>query len=317
LGTFPVYFSSLTKSIKSERKMNKKLHTPTLIVILLGATLACNLPFLSVPTPESPATRIADPNPTQSPLPTEAPGDPTAAPSPVAAGISITVGNVSFVIPDGLATSATHEIIPRAEGQDTAPWDIAPEHIVFSLENYALKDKFHQPQIFIYPAQAYAALSNGAAENLKRLEALASGLGMDVNKDTLPFVPFFNASSIFATQSMPIQFQNGAGYRMLTQYAQAFYPVNNHDLFYHFQGLTGDGKYYLIAILPVTAPSLAPDGDPKTTPPADGIPFDFNANNPTAYFDAITQKLNGTAPEAFTPSLSALDALVKSIRVAP
>ncbi|MEO8354588.1 MAG: hypothetical protein ABI621_01610 [Chloroflexota bacterium] len=39
-----------------------------------------------------------------------------------------------------------------------------------------------------------------------------------------------------------INFQNGRGIRFLTQYAQYPAPINNHELFYHFQGLTNDGK---------------------------------------------------------------------------
>jgi hypothetical protein len=103
----------------------------------------------------------------------------------------------------------------------------------------------------------------------------------------------------------------------VTQYAQAFYPINNHDLFYHFEGLTSDGQYYIIAILPINAPSLAADDNLDSPLPADGIPFDFNSSDPGAYFEAITQKLNTTAPEAFTPSLTALDALINSLKIVP
>ena len=67
----------------------------------------------------------------------------------------------------------------------------------------------------------------------------------------LPTVPFFNAQQAFASNIQILSFQNGRGVRFLTEYAQ--YPVsaNNQDLFYHFQGLTSDGAYYIIAILPI------------------------------------------------------------------
>jgi hypothetical protein len=286
-----------------------------LIVFMLSVSLACNLPFLSAATPKPMATPSVSPEPKKSPVSTEAPGDLTAAPTPVAPGNNVTVGNISFVIPTGLSNSATHEVIARAEGQDIAPWEAAPEYTKFQLEDYLLTDKFHQPQLYVYPAEDYAALSPGAAESIKRLQALTSGVGMDVNNDTLPFVPFFNAAQMFAAQVMPIQFRNGSGYRMLTQYGQAFSPVNNRDLFYHFEGLTSDGKYYIIAILPVTAPFLSADSAPNSPLPADGILFDFNTTDPVAYFDAITQKLNNTASDRFSPSLAMLDALVQSLSV--
>ncbi|HEX9387675.1 MAG TPA: hypothetical protein VF918_15235, partial [Anaerolineales bacterium] len=58
-----------------------------------------------------------------------------------------------------------------------------------------------------------------------------------------------------------ISFQNGQGVRFLTEYAQYAASANNHDLFYHFQGLTRDGAYYIIAILPITVPVLAETSD--------------------------------------------------------
>jgi hypothetical protein len=69
-------------------------------------------------------------------------------------------------------------------------------------------------------------------------------------------VPFFNAAQVFASNIKVISFQNGKGVRFLTEYAQHAASANNHNLFYYFQGLTGDGAYYIIAILVDRCPDI-------------------------------------------------------------
>ena len=138
-------------------------------------------------------------------------------------------------------------------------------HLEFTLSGYPLQGKFHEPMIFVYPANEYAQLNNIAGEQINRLKKILGGSA--VLKETLPSVPFFNAGPLIASRIQPITFQGGSGLRWLTQYDQYTAPINNRELFYQFQGLTSDGKYYLIAILPVTAPVLPEDEKPEFIPP--------------------------------------------------
>lgn len=108
--------------------------------------------------------------------------------------------------------------------------------------------------------------------------------------ENLPFLPTFNAGQVFHSNERPFAFQNGTGIRFLTQYAQAPYPVNNFSLFYTFQGLTNDGKYYVAAILPINAAFLSPDGNPDTPLPVDGVPFDWNNyENINSHFELVNK----------------------------
>ena len=104
---------------------------------------------------------------------------------------------------------------------------------------------------------------------------------------------------------------------MVTQYAQYPAPVNNHELVYHFQGLTDDGKYYVIAILPVSSSILAEDDKPESPVPAGGIPISTETGPDPAYYEAVTKALDGMYPDSFNPSLFQLDALIQSITVTP
>jgi hypothetical protein len=136
--------------------------------------------------------------------------------------------------------------------------------------------------------------------------------------ERLPFLPAFNAGQVFYSNPQVISFQSGSGIRYLTQYAQAPGPINNKEVFYTFQGLTSDGKYYISAILPISTATLAADSNLDTATPAGGVPFDWNPDTfelLPSYLNSISQMLNSTDPNAFNPTLPMLDALIQSITV--
>jgi hypothetical protein len=228
-------------------------------------------------------------------------------------GTPVSYENVSFVIPNGLATGANAETMTALDTNSAAPWDVAPTHLRFTLTGYPLQGKFHEPRVFVYPADEYAQINPNAAEQVDRLKKILTG-AIPLH-ETLPNVPFFNATAQISAQIKIISSQNGSGVRSLTQYAQYAAPMNNRELFYHFQGLTSDTKYYVIAILPVTAPMLPEDENPEATVPEGGVPIPTAVGPNAVYYFSVTEKLNSLAPEAFTPPLDMLDALIQSILI--
>lgn len=236
----------------------------------------------------------------------------TAAVTPLS-GNSISFENVSFVIPSSLASGANTEKMTAVDSNSGAPWDIAPTHQRFTLTGYQLQGKFHEPRIFVYPADEYAQSNSNAAEQIDRLKKILSGAA--VLPETLPVVPFFNATPQLAAQIKIIPFESGNGVRALTQYAQYAAPINNRELFYHFEGLTSDGKYYVIAILPINAPILPEDEKPEAPVPEGGVPIPTDVGPNEIYYFSVTEKLNSIEPDSFIPSLNMLDALIQSIVV--
>lgn len=263
--------------------------------------------------------------PTAMQLPT--PGDTAAAPAPLdtptaaqtsapaSSGMPVSFANVSLIIPEGLASGATTETVPAgSEG----PAGSSPAFNRFTLQGYPLQDKRFEPQVMIYPAQDYAALSQGAQISIGRLQAINSDPSTPLTKDTLPILPSAMAAQMIVSQATRLQIQSGNGVRIVTQYGQAAGPITNYDLFYHYEGLTSDGKYYVIATLPVNVPFLADSYDSNAPLPPGGIPApDFSAQAPDfdAYFQAVAAQLNSTPGSSFTPSLDLLDALIGSINV--
>jgi hypothetical protein len=289
--------------------------------IALGAGFclaACGNPAVPAPT-VSAAPTLADPTAVASPT---VRAEPSSTPTlSVYTGTAVSFDRLSLVVPNGVAAGGSGTVVPEASGEDVAPWDVAPEHIQLRLDGYALEGKFHQPQIYVYPAEAYAQLqeSGAAAQSLEKLQAVLAQSSM-VNVKELPSVPFFNVSQTLAAQVKVIPFEQGRGVRMVTEYAMGRAIINNDELIYHFEGLTGDGRYYVIALLPVTAPGLPEDGTPGGAVPPGGVAVpDFNDMNANwmGYYGDAREMLQGLEPGAYTPDLDQLDALIGSLVIAP
>lgn len=282
------------------------------LAVLLLASLACNInaPATDVPQDVDLETAVAA---TLTAIAAQA--QPTVETPTEAANIPVSFSGNNFTIPQGLAMGATPAIIPASFDSQTPFWDIYPAYVELTLDGYILQEKFHEPVVRIYPVAEFEAANEGAAAIIHEMRALMAAQGSPLPPN-LPFLPLFNAGQMFHSNEQFITFQNGTGIRFLTQYGQDISPVNNHALFYTFQGMTSDGSYYVSAILPVNAPFLVEFPSPEYPTPPDGIPFDWEDwEHAQAYMDAVTQKLNATDPAVFTPPLTNLDAMMQSLIV--
>ncbi len=291
-------------------------------VAVTAVILACGLGGTPALPADNVATAVAS---TMQALTPAVPVATQTSPAPQATavqGIPVSYKNVSFTLPVGLASDAAPATVALVMGETGGPWGAAPEHIEFRLNNYnATGTAFSVRQIDVYPAGDYANLNAGANIALQRLQSLLANPSSPITVQNAPRVPSFNASAMFAAQPQRIHFQNGDGVRFVTQYGQAVNPIANDMTFYQFMGLTSDGKFLIIAVLPIQAPVLPAASDPSSPLPASGVPFppmgSTDGSAYQAYYQAVTDKLNGTDSGAFTPSLAALDALVQSLSVQP
>ena len=206
-------------------------------------------------------------------------------------------------------------VIPESLDPQSPIWEIHPAYAEFALERYPLQEKFFQPKIFIYPVAEFEKVNTGAAQIIGDLRTLLAA-PPDPMPTAMPFLPLFNAGQIFHANDQILKFQNGSGVRFLIQFGQDAMPVNNHELFYTFQGLTDDGAFYVSTTLPVNAAFLLEYPSPEFTLPPDGIPFPWGSYDTLGeYYRANVRQLNATPPDAFTPSLTALDTLIQSMLV--
>ncbi|NPV84584.1 MAG: hypothetical protein HPY45_01065 [Anaerolineae bacterium] len=286
----------------------------TALIVLI--TLACSVQVdtgLQKPSPTTPPPVIPPAEkptePPQAESPTEPPPPPPPPPTPDNL-THISFEGASFSFDKSLAGSAWAEKLPATPPSEDMPsWEISPETLHFVLENYLLADTFHKPQLYIYPVSEYASMDANAGNKISSLQSIL------INKpqltEDIPFLPMWNAAQMMQAQIKYFDFKNGSGVRFLSQYGQAAAPINNNSLFYTFQGLTKDNRFYVSVILPVSHPML-----PATytdLPP--GQDYETFANNFSNYIADIEAQLNAQPPESFKPNLQLLDDLAQSILI--
>jgi hypothetical protein len=270
-----------------------------LIAAVLISALACNIYGVSEPDDEdadSPPPAASD-----TPLP-----DPTSEPTQ---SPDVTYEGISFSFDESIALHVNVETMPAVPEAEGPPWGVVPEHYQFSFVDYVLADTFHQARIQVYPVAEFEAINPLVTDTIAALrDVLESRLA--VPGEDLPFLPMWNAAALIQTQIEYLDFENGSGVRYLTQHGQAAWPINNHDLFYTFQGITSDGKYYIAAIMPISNPSLQQTGD--DIPGGDYPTFSLNF---LTYIAEIKELLEAQPDDSFTPDLAIIDAIFQSFRI--
>ncbi|MDX1437862.1 MAG: hypothetical protein R3335_13710 [Anaerolineales bacterium] len=258
------------------------------------SALAAVVVFLSAC---GPATFAAGPQATTTrEIPsTQAPARPTGS---APAGIVLDISLVSQGV-------AVETVAAQNATAESPYWEAMPQHRRLVLEGYPVTAHRFEPQIFIYPAGELDSANESAGRAATDLRAL---LETRQRGNALPFLPLLNELQTMDARVQFLDFKNGSGVRFLTQYGQGLVPINNYELFYTFQGLTGDGRYYVSAILPVTSPEL-PDS-PTVSEGDTGSLSNFQ--------DEVSRTvalLNQQDAESFTPDLEKMDALIRSIEV--
>ncbi|HEX7974825.1 MAG TPA: hypothetical protein VF498_10480, partial [Anaerolineales bacterium] len=242
-----------------------------------------------------------------SPVATAQPAPAATQPAP-AATPNFQYGGVSFQYGPRIAAGLNAQSRPANPPSDkVAPWDVTPRSVQVDFTGYVLADIFHNPRIMVFPTEEYAKISPQAAQIIETLRQLLANKPERVTD--VPFLPFWNAGQVFHTRLAYLDFKNGSGVRFLTEYSQNTPPISNYALFYSFQGLSADGRYYVSAILPVQNPIL-PDGRSLTQQDYETVNQDYEA-----YLADIAARLELEPAESFNPNLNDLDALVKSLDV--
>jgi hypothetical protein len=280
---------------------------PLLLLVLMLALLACALPTSTPQGVTQTAPASITPTPTNAPEPTAtATLAITATPQP-----NVQCGHISFYLDPALAANFQCETIPEDANPDNPAFGINPEMTHVTLLDYVLGPRFHKPHIDVFPVQRFQEILPDAVNpRLALLNQLLAGT--PPGQGALPLLPVFNAAQEFYAKYAVLPFQNGHGIRYITQYNQAYYPVNNYQMFLSFQGLTADGQYWVSLILPISHP---------TQQETDAMPPNVDWNQVFAdanqYYAQKTQELNAQPPDSFHPSLPTVDALIASITVQP
>ena len=294
-----------------------------LILILVSSTLLIGIGWfmphslfsikLEMPDQFSASSTERTPVPLAETMPLPQAIQPVIEAPAVRSDLQVGYQNLFFTIPVGLASTAINESVPASEG----PMNPYPAFIRYRLNGYEFPsiNENYLPEVRLYPLKEYVSINPWAAESLKRLRNVLDNPSTQLTNDTLPNVPFLgSAAQLYAAQAKIVSFKNGTGVRMISSYAQFPGPISQHDSFYHYEGLTQDGKYYVVVWMPVVLPVYSDTSNPGEN----GITYPPNYQNwedVNPYYKAMTDLLNASSPDGFNPMLSQLDALVQSIDI--
>ena len=247
------------------------------------------------------------------------PGDtPTLTPEPTpGAHSTVEFEGISFQYPSSLASQIQPRIISTRFGPDYAPWDQSPSHIAFSFQDpyTSARQLYWQgftpdpaPVIFIYRTTDFPPDTLGW-DGLAQIQALQALLDSrpEAAPEQIPVLPLTNAGQSFHAKLKYLDFTGGSGVRFVTQYTQEMRQVNNQELIYAFQGLTGDGAFYISALLPVRSNAL-----PESMDVTEAEIPNFWANF-SRYIRDTAARVDSLPDEAFDPGLSTLDAVFESL----
>jgi hypothetical protein len=297
------------------------------ILFFLGVCLigACNPSPADISPSETAAPRASLQSETAvlSVEPAESPTVPTAArtntkektnpPEPTAAehtDVNVKLGVVEFVIPAGLAESASLITTTSEEWPYVNPSiGPLPEHWVITLAGYALENPGFTPRIIIFHTDEYeqfSPMTQAIIQPLRELQLHPEG--------SVPAGVFI---SRFSAHVFKLPSPNGIGVRYLTQVFMNYGPITNDDIFYYYVGLSTDGGYYVSAMLSVNLSFLPKTGNPDDPLPADGVPFPgaFDSASFGDYLQAVAARINATPAEEVRPSLLLLDKMMRSIQI--
>jgi len=280
-------------------KMQSGFSSHLLFVLLAGLLL------LSACSPAVATATLPNPTATSAPMATV---EPVATILPAVTVLPTPYGSIHFSVDTGsLANGFQTETVAAVPASDDAPyWEVMPEYTRVSLQGYPIISQFIQPQIFIYPVDDLEKANEGAGNMVTTLQSLIQSPQEIPN---MPFLPLFNKIQVMHAHIQYLDFNNGQGLRYLAEFSQGIVPINNNELMYTYQGLTNDGKYYVAAVLPVNHPSLPTDGTVTGNEPSE-----FTSDFPT-YLANVVNDLNTQAANTFTPDLTQLDAMMRSLEI--
>jgi hypothetical protein len=243
---------------------------------------------------------VIEETPTEAPAPAPTPTIPAETPD-------VNYEGISFSFDKNIARTIIPNFIQGQNlGEEHMPGDTYPSYVEFSFETYAVSDHFHDPKIRIYPVEEYRIINTNATNVIDKLQqALINKPGGSEMSD-LPFLPIWPAAQIFSAKIEYIDFQNGSGLRYLTMFGQAVYPIDNKNLFYTYQGITDDGRYYISAVLPVINGGLPNDGASLLDD------YEGFIENWDTYLAETLTWLEEQTPQSFLPNLEDLDAMMSS-----
>lgn len=221
----------------------------------------------------------------------------------------ISSSGLTFDLPAEVAAGASVSIVPQDDPEMGWPDFELPERRLVSFSGYVIQNHFHKPAIHVIPLEQTYQIGKYGATMATKLQTLLDNPDVDLaSEDNLPFLPPFNAAQVFHALEKRLESDKGRGIRYLTLYSQGIVGIDNFDIFYTYQGISSDGKYYIAAVLPINS-SLLQDLA------LDQAGLEAMAEKYPEYIANMTELLRSEGGGVLTPSLEALDNMMMSLEI--
>jgi hypothetical protein len=224
--------------------------------------------------------------------------------------------DIGLTLDPRIAKGATRAVVEACplKHPDDKPDGVAPAHLAIRFGADAGAPQpcsvpgLEHAGLYVFPAAEYGRALASAAASLRALEKLLAAREMPAG-DSLPFVPFVDASFALSERAIFIDFQGGTGVLVLVEVVVEPDTVGD-ELLFVFQGLSRDGARYLLGIFPVTrAPA------PKPFPVDPHAPFEEQTRAFEPYRREVARALAAARDEEFAPRPSWLSAMLGTLRL--
>ena len=128
----------------------------------------------------------------------------------------------------------------------------------------------------------------------------------------IPYIPFIDASQSLQAKVKLSRFDQGSGIFFVTYMSTEGGPISNDHLRYIFEGLTSDGKYYVLAEIPVSVTFL-PEGTSEDYERYERKKLSSEVVK--NYRSSITKRLEKLPTNGFHPDLKYLEELIASLKI--
>jgi hypothetical protein len=234
---------------------------------------------------------------------------------------SVTFDGIGFSFDGSLGTSVSIAQVPGQPTDVDLPAGPEVPHLAFTpyapqSEATKVPRASDAPGVVRFYRTGDLAGNAEASAQLEAMQTLMSerpdlAASMEVAPDgsaeTLPYLPVVPAAQVIRSRAHYVDTPALAGVAYLTVFRQDASPFASGDFWYTFQGLSADGAWYVAADFAIDADMFPAK---VTAEQAERVaePASY-----TAYLGDSSQRLNDAAPDAFDPSLTSIDALVRSI----
>jgi hypothetical protein len=250
---------------------------------------------------------VEAPTPTPVPMETEVITEITVIPLYGGVFTVIEMGGLVFKLPVEVAAGADVSTVLPDDPSEGWPEFALPARRMVSFSEYSIQEHFHTPVIYVFAIDKLIQGGQVGATTAAALQALLSDPGYNLQtEDNLPFLPPFNAGQVLHVLEQRLDSEHNSGIRYLTLYSQALMGVVNYDIFYTYQGISADGRYYIAAILPINSTLLS--NEELTQAELETIAGDY-----AGYITSMKDLLIADNGASLTPTLGALDAMMMSI----